>query len=244
MSLFNFRKTMKKLEYNNINCDFSLVNICFYLESFWLKKVLMSNYSKIWLKITVSDNIKSRILINNIPFNTSDYSDIIIVLKQSINSNILELTNVKKITFEYFIEKEIIDNKYKNIKIFLFVSVFLLLFICNIELFYDNSVEKVIFSNIDTNICVEIDKKYVKSSNPFINMFKKDNTCSYFPSYFLSCKLDAKFNTSSLQEHILYQQYYIINKHSIITNKLFEDVLDIINEYISHERNILNHNTR
>lgn len=72
---------MKELTYNNINISVTLENIRPYLEAFWVKKVIMANYSKIWLTIIIADKTKSIVLINNIPFNTLDYTDVMLVLK-------------------------------------------------------------------------------------------------------------------------------------------------------------------
>ena len=93
--------------YKNINVNFTFENVCSELLQFWINEVVKSNYSKIWLTIIIiKNNNRSTTLIKNLPFNTSEYSDIIIVLKQmldmkkSINKGIL-----KTIIFKYNFEK-------------------------------------------------------------------------------------------------------------------------------------------
>lgn len=240
---------MNIFKYNNFNCDFTFYNICPYLESFWLKKVIISNYSKIWLTIIVNNDTKSTILIDNIPFNTYDYSDITIVLKRAINSKLFELNNINSITFEYFMEKEIVikNNSWtigKFLDITFFLIILLLLFFY-IEMLFDDSVKEVLSKGIDIN------DKYIKlggeciekkSLNPFINMFNKDSTCYYFPSYFLPSKINATVDDFNLLEYILYKQYHVLNVHSTITKEYMEGVHDIITQYVDlNERIILDY---
>ena len=69
----------------------------------------MSNFSKIWITLIVSDSTKSIVVIENIPFNTCDYPDLVIVLKQYIDSKLYNIVNVKDITFKFYMEKPIIS---------------------------------------------------------------------------------------------------------------------------------------
>jgi hypothetical protein len=72
---------MKQTIYN-LNCKFAFNNVCTELTKFWLNEIIELNTSKIWLTVIVyNKKNKSYTLINNLPFNTLDYSDIAIVLK-------------------------------------------------------------------------------------------------------------------------------------------------------------------
>ncbi len=107
---------MKQTIYN-INCKFAFDNVCTELTKFLLNEIIGSNYSKIWLTVIVyNKKNKSYTLINNLPFNTLDYSDIIIVLKQVFEaknlSNRKDLLN--KIIFKFNFENYNI-NYYKLI---------------------------------------------------------------------------------------------------------------------------------
>lgn len=95
---------MKLLRYNNVNSNFTLENISSQLTKFWSTEVT-KDFNKIWLTIIVCDkNNKSYRLINNLPFNTCDFTDVIIVLRQTFDGNLLSNRkyNINNITFKYY----------------------------------------------------------------------------------------------------------------------------------------------
>lgn len=102
---------------HNINCPFAFNNVCTELTKFWLNEIIGLNSSKIWLTVIVyNKKKKSYTLINNLPFNTLDCSDVIKVLKQVFEaknlSNRKDLLN--KIIFKFNFENYNI-NYYKLI---------------------------------------------------------------------------------------------------------------------------------
>lgn len=85
---------MKTLTYKKINKNFTFENLSLYFTNFWLKEVYSARragYSKIWLTIVVNTNYnKSFVLAKNLPFNTKNYTDVIVVLKQNLYSSFLK----------------------------------------------------------------------------------------------------------------------------------------------------------
>ena len=77
--------------YRNINANFTLENIYSHVNKYWTNEVInKEEYTKTWLTIIVSTkNNKRYKLINNLPFKTSDITDILLVLKQNLNKNSL-----------------------------------------------------------------------------------------------------------------------------------------------------------
>lgn len=110
---------MKTRIYNNINLDFTFENLCTYLELFWLDEVKGLKYSKIWLTIIVYNKNWSFKLINSLPFNTLDFTDIFIVLKETFKHELLRnVSTMDDIAFKFYTEKPL---RYNINKIIIFV---------------------------------------------------------------------------------------------------------------------------
>lgn len=230
---------MKLLEYRNINLKLTLENICPYIEAFWVKKVIIANYSKIWLTIIVSDNTKDLVLTDNIPFNTSDYTDVSIVLKQILESKLYNFDIIEKITFKYYMEKPIITTKNFKIIDWLFVSwmlILTLLLILNLKDALQINVIPEYIRLEDLNLYnndFKLEEKYPnnKSLNPFIEMLRYNSSYSYFPSYFSQHRLITCYNDFNMLEYILYQQYHILAVHSTLMDDYVNEVRNLVTQY-------------
>jgi len=89
--------------YTNINLPFTFSNVSEYLEKFWSHEILVYKYRKVWFTVTIKTrNNKIVKLIDNLPFNTSDYSDLVIVLRQVFNAK--HLSNRKDLLNSIYIE--------------------------------------------------------------------------------------------------------------------------------------------
>ena len=114
---------MRIITYNNINSSFTFENVCLILTKFWTNEVLVSNKLKIWLSITVYKKNKSIILIDNLPFNTCDYTDLVVVLQQNFVANIKKnkKSMLDKIVFSFHFE-----NKHDRITYSIYLIMFML----------------------------------------------------------------------------------------------------------------------
>lgn len=99
------KKLMKTLIYQKINKNFTFENLSLYLTKFWFKEVYSARkagYSKVWLTIIVHTNYnRSFVLIKNLPFNTKNYTDVIVVLKQNLYSSFFKDYRIKNIVFKF-----------------------------------------------------------------------------------------------------------------------------------------------
>ena len=168
------------------------------LTKFWLNEIIELNSSKIWLTVIVyNKKNKSYTLINNLPFNILDYSDITIVLKQVFEtknlSNRKDLLN--KIVFKF--------NYVNNFKLtwyimyLIYIITILLMFIALIicleasQFNYDLTSDEI-FSTLndkfESTVVSETLNSVTKQCifDPFIKLL---NSTYYFPSHFLSAKL-------------------------------------------------------
>ena len=105
---------MQNLTYNNLYLQFTFNTIWSLLTKFWIKEVINKKSNvKIWLTITVyNSRNKSFTLINNLPFNTNSYTDVLIVLKQVFNTSIFNDQDIlNTIIFKYHFED---INNYKK----------------------------------------------------------------------------------------------------------------------------------
>ena len=97
--------------YNNINTNFTFENIYSHVNKFWSNEVTIKKeqYWGIWLTIIVStkNNISFK-LINALPFNTSDNTDVLNILKQRLDNNYLDNSKdiLDSITFKYSFYKK------------------------------------------------------------------------------------------------------------------------------------------
>jgi len=243
---------MKQTIYN-INCKFSFNNVSSELTKFWLNEIIELNPSKIWLTIVVyNKKNKSYTLINNLPFNTLDYTDIIIVLKQVFEGSNRK-DSLNKIMFKF--NK---DYKYnlKNCNLTWYILMYLIYIITIILLFiilifyleasqfsYDlvnYEIYSISNNNLESTVCSETFNNVCTKQcifDPFIKIF---NSTSYSPSYFLPVEFKVNVKDYSLLEHIYTKQFAILDKNSKLfyeyvnnTESLKCDINAIVTEYIS-----------
>lgn len=246
---------MQQIIYN-INYKFTFNNVCRELTKFWLNEIIVSNSPKIWLSIIVyNKNNKSYVLINNLPFNTLDYTDIIIVLKQVFEAKILSNRKdfLNKIIFKFYFENK---SNLKNYNFIWYILIYLIYIITILLIFITliicldasqityNLANDQIFSISDNNFksTVTSDTLDTLSTkqcifNPFIKVF---SSTYYFPSYFLPTELRVDIKYLNLLEDIYYKQLSILdNNYKLFieytknTELLKYDLNAIITEYIS-----------
>lgn len=237
---------MKNLTYNNINSIFSFENVCLELNKFWANEKIFNN-AKIWLTITVfNKQNKSFILINNLPFNTRDYTDINIVLKQVFETKSFSnrKDKINNIVFKYYLEDT--KNSNKNLIIPLphlfkyiipiFIATYLILIVYVVFIQVDQLYN---FEEINEEI-LNISNNIIKSSEieksvdihtkqcvfkPFITLFNNSATCNYYPSYI------AKHNFAYNNENICLPADIL--EYMAETELLKRDLIAIITEYLS-----------
>lgn len=235
---------MSTLAYKNINDNFTFENINTQLIKFWINEVVTSNYSKIWLSIIiVKNNNRSLALIKNLPFNTYEYSDVVIVLKQnlgykrSINKDIF-----KSITFKFSFEKPKHIYNWNVIKRMIIKIILLLITLCIIALLYYLFFEW--YSNLNLEI-INVNKfpsnagsiakeiTYAKPCiwSPFIELFNISNQWSYKPSYFIPTRLEAKIYDFNLLEYIIHNQYAILDYYTRDSMRYITELSNILEQY-------------
>jgi len=248
---------MKKITYNNLNCIFSFENICTQLNNFWINEDNIKKYNKIWLTIIVCNKYnKSYILIKNIPFYTSDYSDVVVVLRQVfVSSEILAGSRkdyLDNITFKCYFEKHkntFSWNKFFQI-VFIYIILILALYILMLiiillavilQWFLFTQVINEETLNIANNIinpsviCTENNDACINCIfDPFIKLFDKTGKySSYFPSYFIPTKLEVDNQDFILLDYIYYNQYIILDYYTLDSKEYIRGLQDIIQQYKS-----------
>ncbi len=239
---------MKNLTYNNINSNFSFENVCLEFNKFWANENTLKNTPKIWLTITVvNKQNKSYILINNLPFNTKDYTDINIVLKQVFETKPFcsRKDKINTIVFQYYLD----DIKYSNKSFFLSIKDMFKYIIPILIISYFILIIYVVFLQVDQLYSFEeineeilnISNHIIKSSeigrpedintkqcvfNHFITLFNKNATYNYYPSYF------AKHNFAYNNENIYLP--WVMTEYIAETELLKRDLIAIITEYLSY----------
>ena len=166
--------------YTNLNLPFTPSNICDYLAEFWIDEVLKSPYHKVWLTVTIKNNKNNIIkLIDNLPFNTSDYTDLVIVLNQIFKANNFSKTKVilSSINIETHYEEEKLNWFQKFlpalclITLFIFTLLFIVLFLYLIDLISLSVITEEVLDKY-TEIGVASEKKNInymnKCENPLL----------------------------------------------------------------------------
>jgi len=249
---------MKLLTSFNINSDFTYKEICIYLYKFWTKNVNIFYRRKIWLTISVTNNNNTSFtLIKNLPFNTFDYNDVLIVLRQKFNDEMLDNKKDKlvNITFSYYFDSNFKINCFSiNTLLNLYFIFFLLFYIIilfsilfyyyKIDLYYSNDMILYNVSNINeiSNFSYE---KYIDHNtninifSKFTNLFKGDSSIKYFPSHFVNSNLNYYDRNYSLSEFIYLNHFIIIDRIDI--NQCFKEIknVEFLNELsgIYHDYN-------
>lgn len=205
---------MQYTTYSNINANFTYNNVWSLLTKFWINEVInKKEYSKIWLTITVNNNKnKSFTLINNLPFNVKDYTDVLIVLRQQFKTiNYDDNDVIDSIVLKYYLEFK--DNDYKkdlyntNKLVYIFILLILVLLICSLiilwvllQAYNIECIDEEILNYASKNIeCKESYIEYEESNkiynkrfifSPFIELFDQRNNFPSFPSKFIDKNLD------------------------------------------------------
>jgi len=247
---------MTTIIYNNINANFTFENICSQLIKFWINEVVKSNYSKIWLTIIINKkNNRRSILIKNLPFSTYDYSDVVIVLKQILNSNkSINKDILKTITFKFNFDKHkhvYIWNVFRRIiiKIILLLTT-LFIITCIYIIFFEevnqllniNHINENIFSSNNVKaqgILQEIIPPKGGIFDSFINLFKRSSQYSYIPSYFIPTKTEVKISDFNLLEYIINNQYIILDQYTMNSLKEITELNNLLEQSQIFGNNLL-----
>lgn len=237
---------MKNLTYNNINSHFTFENVCSQLIKFWIREIITLNNhnNKIWITLTVvNQENKSFTLIQNLPFNISDFTDITIVIKQIFETNTFSNKDIlNNISFKYYIEN---TNKYsfyykawfKNIFfyiILIFVTISLTIYTLNIFLDISQTItfETLSINSCDTNIKEIVLEKETKRCifDTFIKLFDSKGY-KYVPSKFIESNLKSINHDFNLLEYIVYNQYLILEYATIDSREYIDTLNDIFLQY-------------
>ena len=237
---------MKKTTYN-MNCQLSFENVCSQLTKFWQGEIIKSNFSKVWVSIIVTNNRnKSRLLINNLPFNTLNYTDIIIVLKQVFEdkkfSNRKDI--LKRIDFNFKLEDEYNRSSYNlywYILIYIIFIIIMSVIFVDLIIYLDVSSIKFNIKDETLNITDYTHKLPINRTEyvynvytnkcifePFIRIFSNK---SYFPSYFLPGELRVDIKDFNLLEYIIYNQYVILDYQTTCLMDYISGLNAILEQY-------------
>jgi len=244
---------MTTIIYNNIDTNFTFENICSQLTKFWINEVVKSNYSKIWLTIIINKkNNRRSILIKNLPFSTYDYTDVVIVLKQILDSNkSINKDILKTITFKFNFDKHVYNwNVIRRviIKIILLLTT-LFIITCIYIIFFEvnhllniNIINENIFSSNNVKaqeILQEIIPPKGGIFDSFINLFKRSSQCSYIPSYFIPTKSAVKTYDFNLLEYIIKNQYIILDQYTMNSLKEITELTNLLEQSNTFGNNLL-----
>ena len=105
-----------------------------------MDKIIKHKNKKVWLtvSVTLTDNTEF-IIIDKLPFNTSDYYDALIILKDKFKSNLLlsKVDILDSITFIYFIKERKLESSIIIInKTYILCMFALLIVICSSLSYY------------------------------------------------------------------------------------------------------------
>lgn len=240
---------MQNLTYRNINVAFTFENVRDCLHKFWMDEIIGLN-RKVWLTVIIKNEKGCFTLISNLPF--SQYTDLIIVLKQNLTSSMLyaEKGNIKDLVLEYHVEnslKEIKkDNKNKIIILLLVYIILILLLVILLFILF------IIYLNLDFLLNYDIITKEILGNSDslkeqsvnlttsrfrgehFVKMFYKTSTPnSYFPSCFMPSNIKVDPKDFNLLEFIIYNQYTILDDHVMRSNEYIEGMTKILKQYQS-----------
>jgi hypothetical protein len=220
---------MKTIVYNNINCNYTFDNICLTLTKFWTYEVLPIKKKKIWLSLIAYKNKKPFKLIDNLPFNTCDYTDVVIVLKQILTLKLNKRSKLDKVVFCFHFENKYGWKEY-SISVIIFILYYMFLFSSTFILFYTTYKLFNIFDVLNNGSTLEVinqdilpldvEQKTIKYTNKcvfniFNDIFNRFySSYTYYPSCFIETNvriINEENNFSSL-DYIYSKQFYILDK--------------------------------
>lgn len=177
-------------------------------------------------------------LIDNLPFNTSDYNDVLIVAENKFRSNLLNRAYLlDSITFTYSIKNRQASTLTKHIRIFIFTFILFSSLYCYFLL--NNQYPCIMEMPINTVVISE-DKPNKSIFGLFIELFKVTNTSyKHYPSYFLSDNTNNVINVmyvrdpagSFILECVRFKQFTTLNYLTQVTVEHLETMQIIRNEY-------------
>lgn len=221
------------------NLAFTYKNISEGLYKFWMTDIIVHNNKKIWLTIDVNlfdgNTIK---LIKKLPFNTSDFDDLLLVIADKIKTNLLHsrADELDSISITYIIKDNTLKpTKFNYKKLFTF-----LLLPINVVLFVLLSYLLLKIQSVPLEITKEEvfspDKQEINHPlSLFIDLFKSDKNM-YFPSYFLPDNTYNVVNEKECVESFIVKcvrnkQYETLNYLTQITIEHLITMQTINNEY-------------
>jgi predicted patatin/cPLA2 family phospholipase len=100
---------MQYKTHRNINTNFTFENIYSHVNKYWTNEVInkKEKYTRIWLTILVSTKKNKKYkLINSLPFNTNDITNILVVIKQNYKKNLCNRKDIlDNITIKHRFDK-------------------------------------------------------------------------------------------------------------------------------------------
>jgi len=225
---------MQNLIYNNINKNFTYNTLLFLLTQFWIDEILNKKfYSKIWLTIIVNNNKnKSFTLIKNLPIKISNFTYLLIALKQVFVTNIFNSSDIlNTIVFKYHFEEDYKRDLYiTNIILYLsiiFIGIIFIfcIFIIFIEVSWIYNIQDLdqnVLNYTSENIKIINFKEFKVNStkqcifSPLIELFNVTNVPSRF--------VDINLSDIPLIKHLFYNQDIISNPD--ISSNIIQKNLD------------------
>jgi len=233
--------------YNNL--PFTSKNITNGLYKFWMTKIVDHKNKKIWLTIDINlTNNTTFQLIKKLPFNTSDYGDVLIVAEDKLRSNLLysKADQLDSITFTYNLKDKQPNTSWnKDIYIYTFIlSIFVLfstLFLIRYYIVISNQPTLVIEVSNEVFVNNKLSKDQFSS---IIDLFKSNSSHLYFPSHFLPSNFYAEVICdkepvgSFTVELVRNKQYETLNyltqitiEHIATMQRITKEYSDIITNY-------------
>jgi len=234
---------MQYKTYNNLDLRLTFNSILSLFTKFWITEVIyQKSYTKIWLTILVyNSNNKAYTLINNLPFYINGYTDILILVKQVLYTNIFNDRYIlNRIVFKYYLEPR---DSYKrdlhiiNMYTYIYIVLILLLlfwvlivFIGIYSTYNFESFDKEIINNAFESLKESnyIDYEYSSTKqfffSPFIDLFNG----TIIPSKFI----DKNLVELDLLKPLVYPNN-LSNSETI--SVLFTDIGQLNNRILEYE---------
>ena len=231
-----------KLTIQAHNLSFTYNNICKIHRLFWVDNINTYKNKKVWLTIQANlGNNTSLTLMNNLPFNTLDYEDTLIVLENKFKSNCYMYSRADTlnfITFTYHVKNNNTNPKWDNINYLVLaclsgMAYYFIIFYCCVWI--PSGDEPVCI--VDTSTFVFKDKPKIHLFNIFIELFNVKSTYyTHYPSYFVpntGITQTLKPEFLSILDKVNHEQFSTINDLVTITCDSMGELKKILAEYAS-----------